>query len=642
MNQPPAYRPDIDGLRAIAVGAVALFHAQIAGFQGGFVGVDVFFVVSGYLITGQLIDAGHDARGGLRGFYLRRAARILPALTLVLLATSALALIVMPPRMLALYGGDLSSTALFWMNMHAWATVSYFGTSAELRPLIHAWSLGVEEQFYLLYPVFAALALRVTGRRGLFWLVLAGGVAALALQEHWVRGLENAGFYFLPARAWELGAGALLAIAGRAPRSARIAAAAALVGLAAIALSVATYGEGVPFPGLSALLPVGGTALLVWAGARANPVSRALAWRPLVGLGLVSYGFYLWHWPLLVLARYATGAALGGLATAACLAIALALAWASWRWVERPVRQMAHGHTGWGRLAAWVLAAVAPLALAGLYLERSGGAPWRVPAAALAIDEQTAPARLLGPPCQPLSDRFDCLWPIATTAPARGTIAVWGDSHAGHFAPAVALAETARGREVRLALSPSCLPLAESPLAAAGISTREGECQRANAAALARIDAIADLSLVVIAGKWSGLLPHATDAQIAAALAATARRFTARGVPVLILDQTPQFASEPYLCAARAARRGEAPSCRMGEDIGPGARARLARLIDEAAARDPLVHAFHPAPLLCRADGRCDTIRGNRLLFEDRHHLSRDGAALFVGPLGAAIDQRLP
>jgi peptidoglycan/LPS O-acetylase OafA/YrhL len=302
----PDYRPDVDGLRAVAVGAVLGFHAFPASVPGGFVGVDVFFVISGYLISGIIFKALDRGRFTFSDFYSRRIRRIFPALTVVLLATLGLgSWLLLPDEFDALWRHTVAG-ALFASNILLWRETGYFDQSAESKPLLHFWSLGVEEQFYLVWPFVLFLAWRYRLHR----VATIGAIAAasFALNLYAVGRFPGATFYLPLTRFWELLVGAMLAAAAGGPAAARLAGRsrgpmvreiASIGGAVLIAASLLAFSGLDPYPGWRAALPVVGTALLIAAGPNAWLNRRLLSSRLAVGIGLISYPLYLWHWPLL-------------------------------------------------------------------------------------------------------------------------------------------------------------------------------------------------------------------------------------------------------------------------------------------------------------------------------------------------------
>lgn len=352
----PEYRADIDGLRAIAILPVVFFHAGFGFAQGGFVGVDVFFVISGYLITSLVHREMLAGEFSLARFYERRVRRLFPALFAMLSACAVVAAWLLLPQDLRYFGGSLFATTLFSSNIFFWLEAGYFDVAAERKPLLHTWSLAVEEQFYLLFPFFLLLVLRYLPRR-LVAVIGAVTVVSLLTSEWMLRNSDSAAFYLAPFRAWELGLGASLAlIAPRTRHDNRYAEAFAWLGLALISASVAAFSWQTPFPGLHALVPAVGAALVIWSGSRASThAARILSARPLVFTGLISYSLYLWHWPLLVFARHFAIRELTAAERLGVLLASVVLAMASWRYIERPFRGGATascrdaGCSGWPR-----------------------------------------------------------------------------------------------------------------------------------------------------------------------------------------------------------------------------------------------------------------------------------------------------
>ncbi|MFZ5478814.1 MAG: acyltransferase family protein, partial [Myxococcota bacterium] len=298
------YQPEVDGLRAVAVLAVMAFHAAPAAFRGGFVGVDVFFVISGYLISG--IVAGGLAAGTftVAGFYERRARRILPALGVVLAAVAVASVAVLLPRDLAAMGKSLAGVATMTANLVFLGEAAYFGGASDIKPLLHTWSLAVEEQFYLGYPLLLLAVHRVapawTGR-----CLAALAIASLGACAWVASAWPNATYYLAPFRAWELLLGGLLAVSPPPPVRAPLAREAlGVAGLAAIGASVMLVTPATPFPVPGAVPAcLGAAALIHAAGSGPSRVGGLLASRPAVAIGLGSYSLYLWHWPLLALVR---------------------------------------------------------------------------------------------------------------------------------------------------------------------------------------------------------------------------------------------------------------------------------------------------------------------------------------------------
>jgi peptidoglycan/LPS O-acetylase OafA/YrhL len=335
------YRREIDGLRALAVLPVMLFHTGIETFRGGYVGVDVFFVISGYLITSIILTEKQQGTFTLAGFYERRARRILPALLVVMLACLPFAWFWMLPGDLAAFSASLVAVATFTSNVLFWRESGYFASATELKPLLHTWSLAVEEQYYLFFPVLLLLLWRLGPR----WIVgLVASVAALSLAlAHWGAYYHpEATFYLLPTRVWELFLGVLTAfyLFRTEPFSvpSRVQQFGSLLGLALLGYTVYAFDTHTPFPSAYALIPTLGTACLILCATPQTFVGKFLGCRALVGIGLISYSAYLWHQPLFAFARHQSVRAPSTLQLLGLILAALCLAAITWKYIETPCR----------------------------------------------------------------------------------------------------------------------------------------------------------------------------------------------------------------------------------------------------------------------------------------------------------------
>ena len=448
MQHRSAYRSDIDGLRALAVGGVLLFHAGFGWIDGGFAGVDVFFVISGYLITSIIVREQLDGSFTLARFYERRARRILPALLAVLLATTAAALLWLEPTALTDYAHSLIAVLTFSSNFLFMAQAGYFAPGVEQMPLIHTWSLAVEEQFYIFFPL-AMLAGWRFGLRRLAWGLFAVAVMSLGLSEV-VRKLDlNVNFYLAVTRAWELLAGGLLAIHllreaphrrfGRALNELL-----AGTGVLMICASFVVYDRSRQFPSVWALLPTVGVLLVIAFAPGAAAVSRLLSAKPLVQLGLMSYSAYLWHQPVYAFARVLHPTEPPPAMFCALIGLTLALAWLSWKFVELPFRNP-RAVPRRQAVAALATASVAFVA-AGIGAHLSSGFPGRYETALLALagTAQPSPHRYT---CVTNTERFRPPQQACRDFHPNVTWAALGDSHV--IEPAYALAQRLSGRRAR-------------------------------------------------------------------------------------------------------------------------------------------------------------------------------------------------
>ena len=342
-NSATEYRPEVDGLRAVAIVPVLLFHAGLSAFAGGFFGVDVFFVISGYLITAQLASSEKSGIALLGNFYHRRIRRLFPAIAIVSLVTAVIAYLIMTPSQLRLFFSSFTSTQVFLQNIYLWQNSGYWDQSLETSPLMHTWSLAVEEQFYLIFPLlFVAKSMR-NAKSVLIGVAIT--IFVLSFFGALIRfGTSSTGaFFLLPYRAWELMAGAIVALyqlKGKQffktkPNVSRLI---SNFGMAMIIIAIILGDKSTRHPGLLTLLPVVGTALLIAFGREPSLTSRLLSNKLLVAIGKLSYGLYLWHFPILALWRVDKGTELNGIETTAAMVLTFACSYLMWKFAETPFR----------------------------------------------------------------------------------------------------------------------------------------------------------------------------------------------------------------------------------------------------------------------------------------------------------------
>ena len=454
------YRPDIDGLRAFAIVPVLFFHAGVPGLDGGFVGVDIFFVISGYLISRLIYAELDESRFSIIGFYERRARRIAPAFFAVSLLTFIAATLFLFPTRLVEFCKSLLWSSLAAGNIYFWQESGYFGPEASTQPLLHYWSLGVEEQFYFLFPAVAVLIWK-WGKARLGLVLLAILALSLIASELMVRHSPEAAFYLLPFRAWELLLGSLLAMRTMPPPPTNaIAGGAVAAGIAMILAAVFLFSERMAFPGLSALLPVTGSALAIWGGERPNAAAQALGVTPLTYIGRISYSLYLVHWPVLFFANRLLPDIDPAVRTSVVIAISVVLADMCYRFIETPTRQRG-GYWTPMRIFGLTVTGVAVGVGLSLATIAAGGFPGRLPADAqelLAYQyDRVNPYRegtcFLRPEQDETAFTPDCL---PTTKPLA---LIWGDSHAAHFLPGLKPLLEKRGYAVAQITASGCPPI---------------------------------------------------------------------------------------------------------------------------------------------------------------------------------------
>ena len=336
------YRKEIDGLRAVAVSTVILYHAGIAAFSGGYVGVDIFFVISGFLIFRLILEELSLGIFSFSNFYQRRIKRILPALFLVIFCTIAPAYLILIPEDFAEYSRSIIATSAFIPNFLFWRETGYFNSDVDLKPLLHTWSLGVEEQFYIIFPVVLFFIYKWARNYLIPFFVLVAFISLL-LADQFVLNKPAATFYLLPTRIWEFLCGGLLAMLFNSyrfpPPNKIVAEVVMLLGMILIGLAVFTFDRSTPVPSVYLLVPIIGTMLILVFGEQETMVSSLLRSRLFVFLGLTSYSTYLWHQPILALVRQESLTAPGPLVVMSCLAATLFLGFLSWKYFEVPIRR---------------------------------------------------------------------------------------------------------------------------------------------------------------------------------------------------------------------------------------------------------------------------------------------------------------
>lgn len=443
------YRPEIDGLRAIAVLAVVLFHAGL-GVSGGFVGVDVFFVISGFLITSLIIKDLEAEKFTFFDFWERRARRILPAgLFLVLVVLFAGWFILLPFDFIAL-GKSVLSQSVFSSNIYFWRATDYFGSLAQEQPLLHTWSLAVEEQFYLFFPLLLAVLFRFQKfrKRGFLLIVfIAIFLMSLCLSAYSVTRMADATFFLLPTRIWELVLGSIVALTPNliVHRSQRLRELICVAGLLAILIPCFVYTKATVFPGPAALFPCFGAALFIWGSVSGSKsvensellFKKLMSGRVLVFFGLISYSLYLWHWPFFAFSDYMTleQTSWGLRLILVCVSILMAVL--SWYFLETPFRRRRLGHTR-SKMFGWSIAGIGISVVLATALLYQSGFPSRFSGKAVAFDNAKKDARDGFTKKITLSDAVAGNFPsIGYNTLDSPVLMVWGDSHARSILPAL-------------------------------------------------------------------------------------------------------------------------------------------------------------------------------------------------------------
>ena len=616
------YFPAIDGLRAIAVSAVIAYHFSPALLPGGYLGVDIFFVISGFLITKIIWTELQAGEFTLLRFYERRIRRIMPALLAVLLVSGIAALVILLPADLIGFGKSAIATLLFAANIYFWRDTNYFARSAEEKPLLHLWSLGVEEQFYLFFPLLLMLVVSFARSR-VFALVVLLTICSLALNSamHAIGG-ANPAFFLLPSRAWELGAGALIALApvSWTHPSGRRAHGFAVAGLILIAIALF-----VPLP-RGALIPaalpaIAGTVLLLWVIlGRTSPFGGVLSTKPMVFLGQISYSLYLWHWPVIVFAKYYLVREFTLVESLLALVLMVALATLSWRYLERPFRRGSMSLrrvltlTGAGSLAAAAL---------GFVMIVGKGLPGRLPPEAAAINAAVGTHYRCG-----VTDYLAfggsraCTLNLPSRDPMDAQLVLFGNSHAQMYAPLVRTIITEQEKTGILVPMNGCLPTVSLNINAACLAMA-----RRN---LETILSLPATSQVILAFTWhhepadlvnekGAALAGTGTTPLSGALVDLIQRLQAAGKSVSVIGPiaTPGVDIASILSRERAFGWPETIATSRPKAEFDGKYAETISQIQ----RLPGVNFIRPDSVICDAD-RCYFVRDGRSIFADSNHIA--------------------
>ncbi|MDQ3171358.1 MAG: acyltransferase [Acidobacteriota bacterium] len=618
---PSEYRADIDGLRAVAVLAVVGYHALPRLVPAGYLGVDVFFVISGFLITRLILDALNAGAFSLTAFYARRARRLFPALALVLACVLAAGWWILLPDEYAALGTQAAAGAAFVANIASWLAAGYFDVHADRKPLLHLWSLGVEEQFYLVWPIVLVAAWRARWNLTL----TIGGLAlgSLALWLFLASRDPDAAFYLTPSRFWQILAGAILAVPGIASALSRTRPGAsdviASIGLALIAASVFAPGANARDFDVRASLAVAG-AMCCIAAAPASRFSRALlSWPPLVGIGLISYPLYLWHWPLLSFLRLTEVGEPTWPARAAAVAASVFLAWATYRWIEHPVRSQRWRAATAPRLGM----ALGATAAAGLLVAASGGVE----------------SRLAGSEYLQVHRGFSVVLPGTESCDADDSdltqcrfagvpgVALVGDSHADALFFGFLNSGDARYSQAMVMTQAGCQP------ALAGDTPA---CIAHMQYVVEQLRERLSVSLVVLTGR-SGFAENRPRGELASFVDGYVEMvgaLRASGKRVLLVADVPATPFDPADCVrARAFGRSAAPETHPWcTAFPPAVRTGYDAFLAQLSARVPDLEVFDPRPVFCDAAG-CRAFEAGEPQYKDGSHLSHAGSLRVVQAL---------
>jgi peptidoglycan/LPS O-acetylase OafA/YrhL len=596
------YRPEIDGLRSLAILPVIFYHAGFSLFRGGFVGVDIFFVISGYLITGILLTDLTNGEFSLLRFYERRIRRILPALLVVLLLTITVSGFYLLPAEYKILGQSVIASVLFAANIYHYLKGNdYFGLDADQNPLLHLWSLAVEEQFYLIFPLVLYQFHRF-GRAHLRWGVLAVAVASLVLANHQIATDPTAAFYLPLARFWELLAGAAVAIVSGRDPGPRWRNLAGIAGLLLILCPIFLFDSQTPFPGLWALLPVAGAVLVIMFSRGDDPVGRILSGRVMVGVGLISYSLYLWHQPVLALYRVV---AVDGTSTKgylAALAITFVLALISWRFIERPFRDREKIGRRW--LFSLALIGTVGMVLFGVGGHFTSGYPGRNRLFSRLVNNYG-----LSPGC---NGNYS-VTPECANSPSPNT-AIFGNSYAMHLVEGFRASQPARSL-VQLTLQTCSIDPGDAKM----VTGRMG-CAEFVTRSLQTIIETSSISHVIISSPFDELL----RSESLHAFEGVLDRLITAGKRVTIIGPTPTNGVDFGKCFVRKAGTSRLADCDFERRELPLSHLDIVQRLDSLAKRKS-VGFIDLTEMICD-QRRCQVSVGGALLYIDSGHLSREGS----------------
>ena len=656
------YRAEIDGLRAVAVIPVLFYHAGFSWFSGGYVGVDVFFVISGYLITSILIGELESGKFNIWRFYERRARRILPALCFVMLACIPFGWAWMLPDQFKDFGQSIIAVVFFASNILFWHESGYFEASAEEKPLLHTWSLAVEEQYYLLFPLFLFFAFRY-GKQRMFWAICVVGFISFCFSEWAARNWPVANFYLLPSRIWELLTGSLVAfiISNRGVRANGFY---ALCGLLAILYAIFTFDNSTSFPSTFALLPVGGSVAIILYARMDTWIGKILSLRPMVGLGLISYSIYLWHQPLFAFIRIRLMSEPTPVVMMGLSALAIILAYITWALIERPFRRSSDGLNTGGVVFGISGASLTVFAVFGGWIHVQNGVEFRL------SDDVKGVMAMRG------GDSTQCHNGLSREQVIQGetckignmaqtaTIAILGDSHAARVTDAFADTLNARGQAAVIYNASWCVPLMHF----ATDAVKKRNCVQNVNAWINHILHKDEIETIILFAEWSNYTVGSrfgakvadsyvfdkfgtfsfADAKTAAnayhferAVSYTFERLKNAGKQVVVIMPTPEFNFHVPKTLAKLKLFNQSQTILPVVDkAGYDARNHEAISILRQYADKFRFDIVDPFPIFCKTQICVFSDPKGQALFEDDNHLNYNGAQLLMGPIFHQIDHQ--
>ena len=630
------YRPDVDGLRALAIATVVLFHLGFKSFSGGYVGVDVFFVISGYLITGLIVQQLRTGQFSFWDFYARRTRRIFPALFVMIPTVLLVGYVMLPPDAYQNLGMSAVYSSAFLANVYFWLNTGYFDQAANTMPLLHLWSIGVEEQFYLIWPISLVVVwghLRLAPKPALISLAATTFLFVL-LCIAWTAYDAKAAFFLPFARLWEFMLGALVLLIPPIRRQ-RLANALSVIGVAAILAAVFAFDDGLAYPGYYALLPCLGAAATMSAG-EASVMGRFLSLRPNVLLGKLSYSVYLWHWPVFVYYDYYVGREIAPQKKLWLIPLVLAIAYLCWRFVELPARRRTGwpaGHVTIGAAAAAVVACLAVIVVA------QQGFPHRIPAEVRVLGNQKVMTKLTCTEAVALEgtlSRERCVVGVPWATAAKRAV-IWGDSHARHLLSLLDI--PAREQNLSIVYWFGCPPFVDNQKIRrekAQAPDYSQQCARSRLEFLDFINKSPNIDLVIIADVWAiypqnlyfrGVFkPSDRDRVmrlIEDGLVQTLAQIQPQQLPVLIVGDVPRPSYHVPDCAIRAVSSLWRKPCKKFSPFFREVDRPTEAILERIASDQDRVYFLDALDAMCGKQG-CPIRVGNEIIYSDNNHLRLD------------------
>jgi peptidoglycan/LPS O-acetylase OafA/YrhL len=631
------YRPDIDGMRAFAVMAVVLFHAGLSAVPGGFVGVDIFFVISGYLITGLIVDKLRQGTFSFWDFYARRTRRIYPALFVLIPFVLLFGYFILTPGEYEELGRSAIYSAAFLANIFFWLNTGYFDLAAMTMPLLHLWSIGVEEQFYLMWPVTLVLVWRFVplSRQATLIALIVVTTLLVLLCIVWTHYDAKAAFYLPFTRLWEFTLGAL-ALALPEIKRPRVADALSIAGLIAMLVAALSFDEGLAYPGYYALLPCLGTTASIWAGDR-SLMGKVFSLTPNVLLGKISYSLYLWHWPVFVYYGFYAGAEATSQAKLLLVPVIIAIAYLSWRFVEMPIRHRKgypRRHVMYGAATAAVAACLA------LIVVVNAGFPNRIPEEVRVLGDQKAMMVFTCTeeiPVPGAGKRERCIVG-APWASASKRAVIWGDSHARHLLPV--LDEPAREQNLSIAFFSGCPPFIDNETIQRekrNAPAYSENCARSREIILKWLAATPRIDLVILSNAWAiypdslyegGTLdpsdPETALKLIETGLVKTVAEINPDKHAILIIGDIPRPGFLVPDCAMQSLSGLWRKPCRKYREFFTDAERPTEAILARIASTNEHVHFLDTLKVMCAGPKGCAIRIGDEIIYRDTNHLRHD------------------